>query len=133
MPSHVSSAVSTTACVDDPTYIWNEANSSGWCKELTSSACNNFVDVWLNGKTAMMACCVCGGGLHRSSEPSLSPIPSYVPSSNALLALLSSYPSTVISLVKRWFKVWLCFCLYFQSYKISRTMVQDWTKYKWGK
>ena len=70
-----------TGCVDFPDWYFNIDTGLG-CDDLAiapDSLCVTFGDIDYNGRTASLACCVCGGGDHFSTPPS--DFPSSDPSS----------------------------------------------------
>ena len=84
-------------CVDEPGWFFYTNNDNGkqlqlGCLDLSVTIerddCERFENIDSNGKTVRNACCICGGGMHQSREPSLVPtisqMPSVVPSLSAM-------------------------------------------------
>lgn len=80
-------------CVDEPGWFFYTNNDKMLgCFDLTvtleEDMCERFENIDSNGKTVRSACCICGGGMHHSREPSLVPtisqMPSVVPSISAI-------------------------------------------------
>ena len=55
-------STSPTTCKDEPWY-WSSSNNHD-CGGIIPDHCGYFKHVYINGKNAYAACCVCGGGQH---------------------------------------------------------------------
>jgi len=74
-----------SACIDEPEWYFNATHELG-CAIIAldlhpNAKCEHFSKIEYRGKVTYDACCVCGGGIHHSTNPSKSPF-SEEPSSN---------------------------------------------------
>ena len=91
-------SLSPSSCEDEPN--WSFFDKDGHelgCLDIEESinlngrdACTQFKDIYSDDKTVNSACCICGGGMHQSREPSSVPSVSMMPSFN------SSAPSVCV-------------------------------------
>ncbi|GFH52940.1 hypothetical protein CTEN210_09416 [Chaetoceros tenuissimus] len=91
-------SLSPSSCEDEPN--WSFFDKDGHelgCSDIEESierngrdACTQFKDIYSDDKTVNSACCICGGGMHQSREPSSAPSVSTMPSFN------SSAPSVCV-------------------------------------
>lgn len=82
-----------SACVDEPGWHFfaDEEHQLG-CDNLVvneaedNDMCDRFKDVFSDGKSVLTACCVCGGGINLSRQPSSAPSTSQAPSTTPSLS-----------------------------------------------
>ena len=78
-----------STCVDEPNWYFNVTASLGCASIKENEAdviCEQFEGIDYDGKTIIDACCICGGGIHQSRQPSdvpsMSQAPSFLPSAS---------------------------------------------------
>ena len=61
---------SQPSCIDDPNWENGDTTCAGFPEYFCTTTIGNFIS---NDKTASDACCVCGGSIMQTVEPSLTP------------------------------------------------------------